>query len=240
METVNTVYLWVVEHWALVAQIVAGLFGVVSLIVGATPTPKDDEVLRDIRRFLVRLSLLQPKDAPGTLKFPGTFPPPPTAGLALLIAFSVALGTAGCATLGTHATAARVMGLAQEHSREYVLEQREAAVLRTARQAFESGSSQAEVHLAADMERENWICPVEGQRAYSLALEVYIDQVLLIHAEGREVTFAEVGRWLAQALRLFEQVKACLIELGVEWPDRPDWLPELPEDWQERLLNDGQ
>lgn len=62
---------WILENWTTIAAIVAGLMSVASMIVTLTPTPKDDEVLKVVRDFLVRISFLQPSDSSKLMKMPG-------------------------------------------------------------------------------------------------------------------------------------------------------------------------
>lgn len=62
---------WLLENWSTLVQIVSGLMLVASLIVGLTPTPKDDAVLKSVREFLIRISFLKPSNEPGTVKLPG-------------------------------------------------------------------------------------------------------------------------------------------------------------------------
>lgn len=62
---------WIMENWGTLVSIVGGLIAVASMIVGLTPTPKDDAVLKTVRDFLIRISILKPSDSPGTFKAPG-------------------------------------------------------------------------------------------------------------------------------------------------------------------------
>lgn len=61
---------WIFENADTLLTIVGLAMALASAIVGLTPTPKDDEFLAWLRSILVRLSILQPKDAPGTFKAP--------------------------------------------------------------------------------------------------------------------------------------------------------------------------
>ncbi len=43
---------WVTTHWAEIAQAIAAIIGVASIIVKLTPTLKDDTVLQNIIAFV--------------------------------------------------------------------------------------------------------------------------------------------------------------------------------------------
>ncbi len=64
---------FLVEHWGTIATVVGGLLAVASVVTGLTKTTKDDAVVAWIRKAFEFFSVLAPKDAPGTLKAPGTF-----------------------------------------------------------------------------------------------------------------------------------------------------------------------
>jgi len=55
---------WVLGNWDVVLEVVGYLYLAVSVVVGLTPTKKDDA-------FLARLSFLAPANAKGTFKVPG-------------------------------------------------------------------------------------------------------------------------------------------------------------------------
>lgn len=55
---------WVLDNWGVVLEVVGYLYLAVSVVVGLTPTKKDDA-------FLARLSFLAPPNAKGTFKVPG-------------------------------------------------------------------------------------------------------------------------------------------------------------------------
>ncbi len=59
---------WLVENWEELGLIVSGVLSVASVVTKLTPTPKDDELLRQL---LAWLSFLQPRGA-GILKMPMT------------------------------------------------------------------------------------------------------------------------------------------------------------------------
>lgn len=63
---------WILENWVTIVSVVGGVVSVASTIVGLTPTPKDDAILKAVREFLIRISILKPSDAQGTFKAPGT------------------------------------------------------------------------------------------------------------------------------------------------------------------------
>lgn len=48
---------WLYLHWDEVVLIVTGISTAASLITAATPTPKDDEMLRKLRTVLNKLAL---------------------------------------------------------------------------------------------------------------------------------------------------------------------------------------
>lgn len=61
---------WILENLATITAIVTAAMTLASLIVGLTPTPKDDAALKTVRQFLVRLSILNPSDVRGLFKTP--------------------------------------------------------------------------------------------------------------------------------------------------------------------------
>lgn len=71
MEQVTMAWAWLTENWDSVLEALAALYALASVIVAITPTPRDDEALAAVRRFVVRLSFLSPRDVPGTLSLPG-------------------------------------------------------------------------------------------------------------------------------------------------------------------------
>lgn len=58
-------------------EIGGALWTVISLVVAATPTQKDDEALSRVRAALERVSYLRPINVPGLFSLPGTRKPPP-------------------------------------------------------------------------------------------------------------------------------------------------------------------
>ncbi len=44
---------WMNQNWVEIGKVVMGVFGVVSVIVRLTPTPKDDAVVSKIGKFLM-------------------------------------------------------------------------------------------------------------------------------------------------------------------------------------------
>ena len=59
METIKTVYSWLVEHYSEVLALWAGIIGVAEIIVKWTDSHKDDEVLGKVRAVGVKvISLL--------------------------------------------------------------------------------------------------------------------------------------------------------------------------------------
>lgn len=61
-----------------VIVILAALWTVISGVVALTPTKADDELVSRLRRFVERLSFLQPSNSPGVLSLPGAPAKPPT------------------------------------------------------------------------------------------------------------------------------------------------------------------
>jgi hypothetical protein len=61
---------WILENLATITAIVTAAMTLASLIVGLTPTPKDDAALKTVRQFLIRLSILNPSDVRGLFKAP--------------------------------------------------------------------------------------------------------------------------------------------------------------------------
>lgn len=68
----SDVVTWLGENWKVLVEVTGGLLGVASLITGLTKTPKDDAFVARLQGWLGRLSVVTHKDAPGTLKAPGT------------------------------------------------------------------------------------------------------------------------------------------------------------------------
>lgn len=62
---------WITANWDQIAAALVGLYGVITVIVGLTPTPKDDAFLR---RLSERLSFLAPRGIAPKLKLPGAAP----------------------------------------------------------------------------------------------------------------------------------------------------------------------
>lgn len=63
---------WIWEHIGEIGAIVGILGALATAITGLTPTPKDDAW---VRRILGWLSIVLPKDSPGTFKAPLTSVP---------------------------------------------------------------------------------------------------------------------------------------------------------------------
>lgn len=61
------------EHIA----IVIAAWTLISLVVAATPTKADDELVSFVRRLLERLSFFQPRNSHGVLSMPGSKARPP-------------------------------------------------------------------------------------------------------------------------------------------------------------------
>ena len=53
---------WITENWAYIVSAAAGVVFVSSVIVGLTPTTKDDSVLRKIIKFLDHFSIFKTAD----------------------------------------------------------------------------------------------------------------------------------------------------------------------------------
>ena len=45
------IILWIQSNWALILQIISGIISVSTLIVKATPTLKDDHILKKVIKF---------------------------------------------------------------------------------------------------------------------------------------------------------------------------------------------
>lgn len=61
METIKTVYAWLVEHYSEVLALWAGIIGVAEIIVKWTDSHKDDEVLGKVRAIGVKIISLLTK-----------------------------------------------------------------------------------------------------------------------------------------------------------------------------------
>ena len=62
---------WIIQHWDELASAAAAAFGLVTIVVGLTPSTKDDDLLRKAGEIL---SLWGPSNSPTKLKLPGTKP----------------------------------------------------------------------------------------------------------------------------------------------------------------------
>lgn len=60
---------WIIENWAQVAETIAMIIGVASLIVKMTPTLKDDNILLPIVKFIGKWIALD-KYGPAEVKRP--------------------------------------------------------------------------------------------------------------------------------------------------------------------------
>jgi len=63
---------WILAHLPEIAAIVGALLSIASVVTALTKTTKDDAVVAWLRKALEFVSVLAPKDAPGTLKAPLT------------------------------------------------------------------------------------------------------------------------------------------------------------------------
>lgn len=61
METIKTVYSWLVEHYSELLTLWAGIIGVAEIIVKWTDSHKDDEVLGKVRAIGVKIISLLTK-----------------------------------------------------------------------------------------------------------------------------------------------------------------------------------
>jgi len=62
---------WLIAHWQDLIAVVGAALGLATLVARLTPTPRDDEVVAVVRRWLLRLSVLHPD---GGAKLPGAAP----------------------------------------------------------------------------------------------------------------------------------------------------------------------
>ncbi len=62
---------WLLSNWDSIVTVCTAVVTAASVVTRLTPTPKDDEAVAAVRRFLGRVSLLDHKDAPNTVKMPG-------------------------------------------------------------------------------------------------------------------------------------------------------------------------
>lgn len=68
---------WFAENWDQVVIGLTLLYGALSVFVTLTPYPQDDVWLAKLKKILVQLSILKPKDVPGVGKLPGAKVTPP-------------------------------------------------------------------------------------------------------------------------------------------------------------------
>ncbi len=62
---------WLLQNWDSIVVVSTAVMTAASVVTRLTPTPRDDEAVAAVRRFLGRLSILDHADAPHTLKPPG-------------------------------------------------------------------------------------------------------------------------------------------------------------------------
>lgn len=72
MEIIN----WFTENYAQVVVAIGLLYSFANIVVGWTDSPEDDAALAKIRKFLVFISVLEPKNSEGTIKPPLKGPSP--------------------------------------------------------------------------------------------------------------------------------------------------------------------
>lgn len=60
---------WVQDNWDTLVSLLIAIYAVLNIVVGLTPTAKDDEWLKKFSQFL---AFLTPRDAEGTIKMPLT------------------------------------------------------------------------------------------------------------------------------------------------------------------------
>ena len=63
---------WLGSNWPVLVEITGGLLAVASVVTGLTNTPKDDAFVAKLQGWLGRLSVVTHKDAPNSLKAPGS------------------------------------------------------------------------------------------------------------------------------------------------------------------------
>lgn len=51
---------WIINHWHAVLEVIGAAVTLATLIVGLTPSTKDDSVLEKVRKFLSIFGLLNP------------------------------------------------------------------------------------------------------------------------------------------------------------------------------------
>jgi hypothetical protein len=76
MEQAAMAWAWLTENWDLVLEGLGAAYAFASVVVALTPTPRDDAALASVRRFVVRLSFLSPRDVAGVVSMPGSLPDP--------------------------------------------------------------------------------------------------------------------------------------------------------------------
>lgn len=168
---------WIFAHQGDLVTGAGLLWGLVSLVIGLTPSTADDEWLRKVGE---RISVLKPSNATGTVKLPGASASTTTntdasALVVLLVVGALAAPTTGCAAgrYRTHLTAAQTA-----HT---VIDQAGAAleqVCTTTRLAELEGAEGAERALRFG---ERCEAAREGQHAMS---ELWEDWVTIAAARG--------------------------------------------------------
>lgn len=63
------IFTWIQENWDSLVALLFAVYAVLNIVVGLTPTARDDEWLKQVSQFL---AFLTPKDANGTIKMPLT------------------------------------------------------------------------------------------------------------------------------------------------------------------------
>lgn len=58
MDTIINIVNFVKDNWVQIAAVITSVIGTASVIVKLTPTPKDDEILGKIKKFIAKFIAL--------------------------------------------------------------------------------------------------------------------------------------------------------------------------------------
>ena len=213
---------WITLHWETLLAIAGAIYTLVSLIVGLTPSTKDDAFLRRIAEWL---SFLAPSNSGRVLAAPGTRGKSkdddrddgvgPTGGALTLglILFLVACSTG---QLQAHATAARLSRATLEGARVGI--ESACAPARSAEMARGGVSPDDHAKHVARCRKAG-----AGHELTRQAWLTYVDAVLAAGSGGK-VDLVDIIAWAARLARTYTALAEVLVELGLEPPQLPAQL----------------
>lgn len=145
--------------------------------------------------------------------------PPPWYGI---VVFALAVGLSGCASWqATHLTLATALVKVQDESEVVIRDARQRDMHDAGLRARGAGGDDAAVRAAVGAAGETWTCAVEGHRAYSAAVGVYLRELVGALGDDEAPLMARLLGYLAPAVAAYTAIGACV---DVDLPA----LPVLP------------